>query len=313
MPMKKQLQEKDHLNAKLLAYSAAAGALLALGADAEAQIVHTDVDPDSIVPIPDVVGEQNIFDIDMNNDGTVDVTIIAGNGDWYYSDGSYPTHWWSIRGLPVNGAELVVTPSYVSAWGGTYTLAKRFDADELIGSDVGTSNYWSIGWGPSDTYSWQFGFVGYSYGTYYNYGQWNDGEPDKFLGIRFTLDAGTTYHYGWIRMDVAEDHTQVVVKDYAYESRADMAIPAGATKQVSVENDLADDLAVKVFSHERNIIVSDLKANRAQAEVYNVTGQLLRSVQVETGRTEIPMNNKGLYIVRIDVEGEIVSSKVILK
>jgi hypothetical protein len=312
--MKKQLQEKDYLNAKLLSYSAAAGALLALGADAEAQIMYTDIDPDSLVTIPDTVERANTFEIDMNNDGIVDLTIVAGNGDWYYDSGSYPNHWWSIRAYPENGAEVVVAPSYISYWGNTYWLAKRFDADDIIGSDPGTSNYWS---GPllwnSIYYSWQLGMVGSSYSTYYNYGEWNDGATDKFLGIRFSLDEGTTFHYGWIRMDVAQDHTQVLIKDYAYESRADMAIPAGATKQVSVKDDLADELGVKVFAHERNIIVSDLKADRAQAEVYNVTGQLLRSVQVETGRTEIPMDNQGLYIVRIDVEGEIVSSKVIVK
>jgi len=300
---KNQLQKKDLLSAKLLSYSAAAGALVAIGSEAEAQIVYTDVDPDSLLVAP-AVDSSAIFEIDMNNDGITDVTIVAGNGDWYYNtEVSSVFHWYSIRALNGTGASVATQYTYLSAWEKTFYLARRFDADESIGpdEDFATSS-WSI----------QLGMVGTESGSTYNSGLWQDGETDKYLGIRFSLDS-VTYHYGWVRLDVAADHLQAIVKDYAYESRADMAIPAGAIRQVSVKDDLANELGVKVFAHERSIIVSELKVDKAQAEVYNVTGQLLRSIQVESGRTEIPMDNKGLYIVRIDVEGEIVSSKVIVQ
>jgi len=300
---KKQLKEKDLLAGKLLSYSAAAGALFALGQDADAQIVYTDVDPDSTVVLPTVADSAHIFEIDMNNDGFTDVTIVAGNGDWYYDEGV--SNWMSIRALAGSGGEIALQSSYLSGWSATYYFAKRFDVDAVIGPDE--SFYYS-------SWSFQLGWMGtYATGLSYNTGQWVDGETDKYLGIRFSLDGGTTYHYGWVRLDVEGDMSQFTVKDYAYESRADMAIPAGATKQVSVKDNLADDLGVKVFAHQGNIVVSDVKADLAQADVYNVTGQLVRSVQVESGRTEIPMDNKGLYIVRIDVEGEIVSSKVIVQ
>jgi hypothetical protein len=313
MPMKKnQLHEKKLLSAKLLSYSAAAGALVAIGSNAEAQIVYTDVDPDSEVVAPEV-GSAGIFEIDMNNDGITDVTIVAGNGDWYY-DTSTPVHWTSIRALPADGAEVVVASSYVSVWSNTYWLAQRFDADDLIGSDNGSLNYWS---GPivntSGTWSWQLGFVGTSYSSYYNYGLWNDGETDKYLGIRFSLDEGVTFQYGWVRLDVADDHSQVTVKDYAYEMTADKAIAAGKSVNVSVRNGLANDLGVNIFSHQNKIVISDLEIDHATAKVYNVAGQLLHTVQVEKGRNEVPVDNKGLYIVRIDLGSEIVSSKVIVQ
>jgi len=310
---KDRLKGKDHLNAKLLSYSAAAGALLALGADAEAQIMYTDVDPDSLVVQPDSVGTQSIFEIDMNNDGILDVTIVAGNGDWYYSDPS-EWHWWSVRAYPENGAELALSAYFIESWSLTYTLAKRFDADDLIGSDLGYYKYWS---GPmsSDSvlYSWQLGMVGNEGGVYYNAGAWNDGETDKYLGIRFSLDEGSTFHHGWVRLDVAQDHTQFLVKDYAYESTAGKDIAAGDMGNVSVEDGLADKPGVLVSAYQMNIVISDVKANHAQAEVYNLAGQLLKSVQVNAGRTEIPMTNKGFYIVRVDVDGATVSSKVIVQ
>jgi len=300
--MKKiQLKENDLLSAKVLSYSAAAGALLALGQNAEAQVSYTNVDPDSVVVSTE--GERDgIFEIDMDNNGTVDVTIVHGNGDWW---GSFA----SVRASNGSGASIATVSSYLSAWTyPTYYFARRFDQDELIGSDATFGTYYT---------GRQLGWYGTGTGTAspYTTGQWADGEPDKYLGIRFSLDGGTTYHYGWVRLDVPILQSEVTVKDYAYEQTADVAIAAGdkGDAGVSVRDGLVDDLGVKVFAHQRNIIVSDVKADLAQADVYNVTGQLVRSVQVESGRTEIPMDNKGLYIVRIDVEGEIVSSKVIVQ
>jgi len=299
---KNQLQEKNLLSAKLLSYSAAAGALLAIGANAEAQIVYTDVDPDSLVVLPDIVG-QNIFEIDMNNDGFTDVTIVAGNGDWYYSEGV--SNWMSIRALNGSGAEIALQSSYLSGWSATYYFAKRFDADALIGP---AESFYSSSW------SFQLGWNGtYATGLSYNTGQWVDGETDKYLGIRFSLDGGTTYHYGWVRLDVAGDQSEVLVKDYAYEETADVGIVAGQKWTTSVRDGLSDDLGVKIFSHQNKIVISDLEIDHATADVYSVTGQLLHTVQVEKGRNEVPVDNKGLYIVKIDLGSEIVSSKVIVQ
>jgi hypothetical protein len=307
MPMKKnQLQKKDLLSPKLLSYSAAAGALLAVGANAEAQIAYTDVDPDSLVVAPEIQS-QGIFAIDMNNDGTTDVTIVAGNGDWWYSAGS--SNWMSIRALPGTSAEVAAASSYLTSWSATYYFALRFDQDAMIGPDESFSG------GSS---SFQLGWYGtYASGTTYNTGPWVDGETDKYLGIRFSLDDGVSYQYGWVRLDVPADQSDVLVKDYAYEQTANLGIKAGEMvgggPGVSVEDGLADDLGVNISSYQNKIIISDLEIDHATADVYNVAGQLLHTVQVEKGRNEVPVDNKGLYIVRIDMGSEIVSSKVIVQ
>jgi len=304
----KQLEEKDLLTGKLLSYSAAAGALLAIGSNAEAQVKYTDVDPDSIVVAPEL-GYAGLFEIDFNGDDSIDVTIVAGNGDWWYTPpGTSGSLWKSIRALPGNGAEIHIYTSYL--WGTTYFFANRFDAEMLIGPDLGEFEYWSGG-----TFSLTIG----GHGTYetgkgpYTSGAWIDGEPDKYLGVRFTLDDSVSYHYGWIRMDVPSDMSQVTVKDYAYEQTADTPIKAGDMGSGSSIRDGNFDPRVKVFSHLGNIIISDLKTDRAQADVFNVAGQLVHSAQIEKGRSEIPMDDKGLFIVRIDTGKGIVSSKVIVQ
>ncbi len=305
----KQLKEKDLLTGKLMAYSAAAGAILAISPNAEAQVAYTDVDPDSTLMATEV-GTQSIFEIDMNGDGTIDVTVIHGNGDWYASEGA--SNWISVRALPGEGAELAVNSSYIEGWGATYSFAARFDAEVAIEPDMGTVNYW-YGAGTGGT-SFQLGWFGtYADGTTYNTSPWLGGDADKYLGIRFSLDEGTSFHYGWVRLDVADKQANAVVMDYAWEQTADKAIVAGDMGNVSVRDGLRNDLGVKLFSLDRSIIVSDLEVDRARAEVYNISGQLVRSVQVEKGRTEIPMESTGIFIVKIDMGGEVISSKVIVR
>jgi hypothetical protein len=307
-----QREEKKFLTRKLLSYSAAAGALLAVGSDAEAQVKYTDVDPDAVVVLPTERGTRDSLSVDLNGDGIIDVNIMAGNGDKWgdTTNATNTSNWMSIRAKPAPGGEVNIHPSYLADWGETYNFANRFDAEDLLGPDLGEGDYWSGG-----AESFMLGWLGvYQTGGTYNTGPWTDGETDKYLGIRFTLDEGVSYHYGWIRLDVPSDQSQVTIKDYAYEQTADKAIVAGDMGSgTSVRDGLKNDLGVKLFSLDRNIIVSDLKVDQARAEVYNISGQLVRSVQVEKGRTEIPMESTGIFIVKIDMGAEIVSSKVIVR
>ena len=252
----KTKQQKDLLAGKLLSYSAAAGAVFAIGQDAEAQVAYTDVDPDVTLQATEA-DSRDTLNIDFNNDEVVDVTIIHGNGDWY----SYSTYFWrSVRALNGSGAEIALETLYAT----------------------------------------------------YTYGPWADGTADKYLGVRFSLDEGSTFHYGWVRLDVAVDQVQVTVKDYAYEQTAGTTIKAGDIGGTPVES-LSNNLDVKVFSYEKSIVISDLDADNAHADIYNTLGQLVRSTPIQSGRTEIQMDTKGMYIVKLKVNEELLTGKVIVK
>ncbi len=307
----KQLDEKNLLTGKLLSYSAAAGALLAVGANAEAQVKYTDVDPDEVLLLPETQGTKDSISVDLNGDGIIDVKIMAGNGDkWGNTTGTNPSNWMSIRAAPEPGGEVNIHPSYLSSWAATYNFANRFDADDVIGPELGEGDYWSF-----SPQSFMLGWLGtYANGTGpYNTGPWVDGEPDKYLGVRFTLDEGTSYHYGWIRLDVESDQSQVTIKDFAYEQTAGTPIAAGDMGSGNSVRDGLADSGVKIFSAHRAIVISDLKADRAQAEIFNLTGQLVRSVQIEKGRTQIAMEDEGLFIVRVDTGAGVFSGKVIVQ
>ena len=297
----KTKQQKDLLAGKLLSYSAAAGAVFAIGQDAEAQVAYTDVDPDVTLQATEA-DSRDTLNIDFNNDEVVDVTIIHGNGDWY----SYSTYFWrSVRALNGSGAEIAIETLYATSFSASYYFANRFDKDEVLGPDLnwyGLDNSYQLGW-----WGWS-GATSYTY----TYGPWADGTADKYLGVRFSLDEGSTFHYGWVRLDVAVDQVQVTVKDYAYEQTAGTTIKAGDIGGTPVES-LSNNLDVKVFSYEKSIVISDLDADNAHADIYNTLGQLVRSTPIQSGRTEIQMDTKGMYIVKLKVNEELLTGKVIVK
>ena len=291
----KQLKLNDPLTGKLLTYSAAAGALLAFGQKADAQITYTDVDPDQT--LVGEYGEKGIYELDINNDGTIDLLIIQGNEDWY-------SGWQSVRVMPQNQGAVVTSAIYFSAWEKSYYMGLKFDKDAAIGVEANFNS--------STVYSVQMAWAGTSSEVAYTSGPWV-GEVDKYLGVRISLDEGSTFNYGWVRLDVAEDLTSFTVKDYAYEATAGTAIAAGDEGGTQVEDDFANDLGVKIFSFENSIILADVDTDNAQADIFNTIGQLVHSTPVHSGRIEIQKENKGLYIVKLKLNEDIVTSKVIVK
>ena len=291
----KQLKANDPLTGKLLSYSAAATAILAIGQQAEAQVAYTDVDPDE--SFTGEVGDKGIYELDINNDGTVDLQIIHGNDDWY-------SGWQSVRVLPQNQGGVVTGAIYFTAWEKSYYMGLMFEKDAVIGPDEGFNSSEDYG-------SVQMAWQGTSYSIAYTSGPWV-GETDKYLGVRFSLDDGTTFHYGWVRLDVAADMTSFTVKDYAYEETADQFIRAGHTV-AGIDNGLSNDFGVKVFSFEKSVIISDLSDDNAHAEIYNALGQRVHSSPVRSGRTAIPMADAGLYIVKLKVNDDLITSKVIVR
>lgn len=195
--MKKELQ--NQLSKKLLAYSSAAGAIMAVGQTANAQIVYTDVDPDETV-----VGAS--YNLDLNNDGTTDFILTQG---------SFYTGWSTVRILPQGGAGFISTQYPPASGWGTYTFAQALSTDDPINSGATFNS-------SSANSTMSLGFFG-SIGAGPFLGQ-----SEKFLGLRFTLDGGSTYHYGWARVSMDASGAAVTIHDYAYESTADTEILAGA-------------------------------------------------------------------------------------
>ena len=135
----------------------------------------------------------NSYPLDLNSDGITDFQLNIG---------TYYTTYFSIN-ASVSGNALQNSTVYP-----TWTVGKLNFNDE-------------IGHNHS---------IGASYMGSITYGSFRGGVTDKYVGVRFNVNSVT--YYGWMRLDVKADFSQIVIKDFAYESSPNALIKAGATSSV---------------------------------------------------------------------------------
>ncbi len=217
---------KKEILKKLENYSLVAVGVIAFAANADAQIVYTDIDPDFTGTSENWDG----IDIDMDNDGQVDFVFYASYFSSTTSNTNTP-HSYSSRYLKVNAnANEVVNekfgghlfPDAISANGNINDNLSAFSADAA----------WQTGMNQTMAYT----FDGFSGGDFRC-------ETDKYVGVRFKI--GTDWHYGWIRVTVDCDASEFIVKDYAYESTPNTPILAGEIDATAspATNILGEDIA----------------------------------------------------------------------
>jgi len=283
---------------------------MALGSQAaKAQINYTDVDPDTTLNVAEFPG-LGTYNLDIKNDGTVDMLIMHN----WNSEG-----WWGSwkYGLvyPQNMVGVVTSATWLNCtaapdgetWDKDFYMAARFEADEVIGPDANFNGLDPIGtW----TFSIQMGWIS-TQGTCHS-GIWQGDDSDGYLGVSFSLDDGATTHYGWVRLSVGLDDFSVTIKDYAYEETADTEILAGQRWPTSVR-DVMQNNDVKVYSFDNNVVINAVADFKAEAEIFNAIGQRVKILQVREGRTEIAVNQPGIYMVRLAVGNEMITHKVVIQ
>ncbi|MBP8822923.1 MAG: T9SS type A sorting domain-containing protein [Flavobacteriales bacterium] len=143
-----------------LAYPGMALAFLAAAAEAEGQIVYTDLDPDVVISF-------SSYDVDLDNDGTGELEITRTEfGSMHYV---------GITDL-APGASIL----------GVYYYNDMFPNVLAPGDPIAANNpQWEAG-----PQGWLFSF--------YSYGQWNN--QSGFLGVRFQSGADTLYAWVELEM-----------------------------------------------------------------------------------------------------------------
>lgn len=87
-------------------------------------------------------------------------------------------------------------------------------------------------------------------------------------------------------------------------------IHAEFTKSVSVENLLAQN--VDIYTDENNIIVENNISENINLSVYNVSGLRIADLKnIKSGTLQIPVATKGIYLVRIQTEDNVIVKKII--
>ncbi|HRO39606.1 MAG TPA: T9SS type A sorting domain-containing protein [Flavobacteriales bacterium] len=256
------MRKKDFVKekaAKALGYSGMATALLAMAHEADAQVVYTDVDPDSVF-----IMEQ--FDVDFDGDGVVDISVNHGQ----------------VMTATSGGALLTVNKAAVEVPSGNAFLAENSGGYAYV-AVLGMGN--PIAPGNPNFGSASYGTCGGAYfgATSSFYGPWLG--QMGYIGCKFQAGSGQT-HFGWVQLEVPADCGWITLMGYAYESTPGTAIAAGdtgAVDQVGTWAHVVDFNAVPNPANDR--IVLDLGAFGA--------GETTLCVTDATGRTCITRNIDG--------------------
>lgn len=279
--------------ATLKIFSVLVVAAFLFAANAHAQIVYTDVIPDTTVS-----ATNGAYNLDLNNDGVIDFTLRKENV--YFCPamlGAISTTYTDIVIDALNGNEVSNdTNNYpkklkfnnVIKNGGTAWIDA---ADQLLAKK---SNVIRRGRDHC--------FIA-SPLTYA--GNWN-AAGNRYVGLR--LIVGATKYYGWVRLNVANGGNAVTIKDYAYDSTPGHSIKAGATSGARLINDavtnetLTEDqiiIAPNPFSNTTTITFSISKSQKVSVQIFDITGRLIKTFsdkEMSQGNQQIDWNatdNKG--------------------
>ncbi|MBK8845917.1 MAG: T9SS type A sorting domain-containing protein [Bacteroidetes bacterium] len=201
--MKKQLLKK--LSAFII--PTISGAMM-FSVSANAQIVYTDVNPDSTITCLSSPCTKS-YSLDLNNDGISDYNILSIKNNGKCSPNNplgYSKVYVSVSALNTN--------TLVAVTNTTYPLAMNFNNVISSGLSLSASGYLRY------TSS---GCLGYSL-----LGVWPN-LVDRYLGLKLIVGANT--YYGWARMQINSDGStsSCTIKDYAYNTIPNQPIRAGET------------------------------------------------------------------------------------
>lgn len=209
----------------LFTYAFAAGAagvsLLALAKPSEAKIVYT--------PTHQLINSPGSLNIDVNNDGISDFTLIDHASTFARRAGGNTGSLLSYGALIVSGGtnsnQVVGKQPFASA----LPLRIRVgSSDQFIG---GSAVPPTMELCERSTFS-----------TRVDNGEWPNAK-NKYLGLKFSINGQT--HFGWARLSVKRSQCRItaVLTGYAYETVANKSIPTGKTSGPVEAADLIGPLA----------------------------------------------------------------------
>ena len=269
-------------------------------ASANAQIVYTDVIPDSTMldNFPIGLNTKN-YNLDLDNNANDDFILTA-----YYGPsilGGTPS---MVYASPLNGNALKDTLT-------TGNVPIPLQLNAVIDSNLLLQQSWQTSGSHTLRESGGIGPVGL----------WNN-LSDYYLGLRL-LQSGQTY-YGWVRLrvNVTGSYASVIVRDYAYNSIPDQPILAGQTTATGVsENSFAS--SINLFPNPtNNHLTIALGSNNKKVEItiLDITGKIIPIAIGTTTSTEtqkIEVNTKdfkaGVYLVQVKSTDFIATKKLVVE
>ena len=264
-----------------------------ISVSANAQIVYTDVNPDSTLTCS-ISNCSKSYNLDLNNDGIIDFLINTG---WRRLNCSM---------LSVSTVKFVSETPQIG--NGAVTL--MINANDIIDSNLAFSasngTLLSITTGPVCSGS---------------SGNWTS-TSDHYLGLKLTV--GANIYYGWVRLNVVvASSASFTVQDYAYNTIPNQPILAGQTIATGInENSFASSINLFPNPATNNLTIKLGNNNKnVEVTIIDITGKTIYSTTASDSdnyqEQNVEINTEdfaaGVYVVQIQTADFIGTKKLVIK
>ncbi|MBL0174163.1 MAG: T9SS type A sorting domain-containing protein [Ignavibacteria bacterium] len=249
---------------------------LATGNEAFAQIIYTDIVPDTTIMPP--VNSGYSIRLDLNRDGTTDFTMGADNFGETYD---------KVNIAGTEGSDQIAGDGSVDKASNFFPLA--FRTGDLIGEGSGIlwTNFWdtTFGHGLPSTLA-GYGLSGQ--------GHWITKLTGFYLGVRKRVR--NNWVYGWIGLDVSPQANAFTLRDYAINTMPNEPIRAGSTTTGIDRTPSPGSIALHAYADVLRIQLGNGVAS-ATVMVHDAMGRRVRSLVVEAPGASVSLRDlpRGLY------------------
>lgn len=315
--MKKSLQDK------LKKYGTMAAAVAGGVASADAQIIYTDIVPDTTF-----CNDGDVYNLDLNNDMINDFSLnlnTSSNAGGFYSNSlNFSTNSNENNDLRIspNGLANSVLGNNASALSSGASIGSSAtnwanSSGNLMASysmyysryaSTYTSTYYNTTNQTTQTYTYTWG--PYTYGNATSFGDFA-GAQSKYLGLKIVVGPNT--HYGWARVSVDSGVGCFTVEEYAYETTPNTTILAGDKGLSTSISDLNLIPDVTVFAANEVLNVQVPKEVIGfNVKLVDMLGRTIvnETIASSNHKVDIANNSNGVYIVLIEGEGKAFSEKI---
>jgi hypothetical protein len=244
-----------------------------------AQIVYTDIVPDTTIAPPMNSG-YNIR-LDLDKDGNTDFSLTADNMGGTYDKVTITgsAQFDQIAGEGSTAASMNFFPL-------AFRTGDRIDGD--------TSIHWTNFWDNSFGHGLPSVVAGYGLS---GQGNWITKLTGFYLGVRKRVNG--SWRYGWIGMDVAPAANMVTVRSFAIEGSPDTPILAGATGLTGLEDTPSPDRIAFLSTGRTLTVLLGSALQSAHIVLHDMMGRRIRALFTQTARAVFDLSDlpRGLYIV----------------
>ncbi|MEI7801988.1 MAG: T9SS type A sorting domain-containing protein [Bacteroidota bacterium] len=290
------MQKEKSLAEKIASYTAMAAGILAVSKPADAQVIYTDV-------IPDTTIQNGTYGLDLNNDGVTDfnLTHVASNGvDIVLIAPSGSLNAFANESVTI-GPYNVPSPDTLNFGD---TINQNLNWQQIIPatstSSGAGSNSFVLGINLP-----QYGIAG---------GNWFDA-GEHYLGLRFKI--GTADYYGWARVILGESAGQFTLKDYAYYDDSSKSILAGqefsdAVREIKQSE--ADLYKLFIQDNKLAIKILNMEIMGGKINVMNTAGQVVYSTILDKNEFTLDLKSlaNGIYFLRAGNDEHSQTKKILI-